>query len=168
MRTILTATAHHVTGHISWQVLDVEPGRAVTGAEAAAELARVVPRRGSTEELSVLLAQFALLMRRQAALRDVFQVRTAARDPSAPHRAVRMHVDTCAPGGSLLRDLHVRGLIDVVDGAHVRAIASAGRAWHVRCTRVMACHHSPLLVRCSGNRARSPRSTHTAPVARGW
>eukprot|EP00892_Ulva_mutabilis_P010919 jgi/Ulvmu1/819/UM010_0193.1 len=55
------------------QILDVEPGRAVTGAEPAAELARVVPRRGSTEELSVLLAQFTLLMRRQAALRDVFQ-----------------------------------------------------------------------------------------------
>jgi len=56
-------------------ILDVEPGRAVTGAEAAVELARVVPRRGSTEELSVFLAQFSLLVRRQAALRDVFQVR---------------------------------------------------------------------------------------------
>ena len=57
------------------QVLDIEPGRVVTGAEPAAELARVVPRRGSTEELTLFLAQFALLMRRQAALRDVFQVR---------------------------------------------------------------------------------------------
>lgn len=61
------------------QILDVEPGRAVTGAEPAAELARVVPRRGSTEELSIFLAQFALLMRRQASLRNVFQVTIDAR-----------------------------------------------------------------------------------------
>lgn len=32
-------------------------------------------RRGSTEELSVLIAQYSLLVRRQASLRDVFQVR---------------------------------------------------------------------------------------------
>lgn len=33
-------------------------------------------RRGSTEELSVLIAQYSMVVRRQAALRDVFQVRT--------------------------------------------------------------------------------------------
>lgn len=105
---MLTATAHHVTGRNSWQVLDVEPGRAVTGAEAAAELARVVPRRGSTEELSVFLAQFALLMRRQAALRDVFQVRPTARDPSALTGSCVCMWSHVRWGGSLLRDLHGR------------------------------------------------------------
>lgn len=38
-------------------------------------LKKLAPRRGSTEELSVLLAQYALLARRQAALRDVMQAR---------------------------------------------------------------------------------------------
>ena len=42
--------------------------------QLAADLAPLAPRRGSTEELSVLLAQYAMLERRQAALQDVFSV----------------------------------------------------------------------------------------------
>jgi 8-oxo-dGTP pyrophosphatase MutT (NUDIX family) len=41
-------------------------------------LGQLAPRRGSTEELSVLLAQYALLARRQAALREVMKVRPVA------------------------------------------------------------------------------------------
>ena len=44
-------------------------------AVSGAALRQLAPRRGSTEELSLLLAQYALLTRRQAALRDVLSVR---------------------------------------------------------------------------------------------
>jgi hypothetical protein len=63
------------------QVLDGEvPAGLEEGGDACALVAgqmglcQLAPRRGSTEELSVFLAQYALLVRRLAALRDVMKV----------------------------------------------------------------------------------------------
>lgn len=50
--------------------------RIAQGCEFTVACMQAAARRGSTEELSVLIAQYSLLVRRQASLRDVFQVCT--------------------------------------------------------------------------------------------
>lgn len=59
------------------QILDVEPSGAgeERGDGYAARLQRLAPRRGSTQELSILVAEYALLCGRLAALWDAFRAR---------------------------------------------------------------------------------------------
>jgi hypothetical protein len=56
------------------QILDSDPS-GERGLEDEEAMRKLAPRRGSTEELGLLLAQYALLSRRQAALQDVLSVR---------------------------------------------------------------------------------------------